>query len=560
MQYSDVARRCSLVVGLVAASLLTPVTGAEPLPDRFVWVFGWNLNRDSDQAEITKVVSDASQGGLNGAVVSLGLDTLCKKDDDYFRRLRELQSYCEQRRIELIPSVFSVGYGGAALSHDRSLAEGLLVDDAPFVVSGTEARLVPSSPGLLANGGFEEFKGNQFAGMRFHDQPGTVSFPDTEIRHGGRAALRMENFTANPHGHGRVMQEVRVQPHRCYRISLWVKSEDLQPAGALRVQVLAGERALAPQEFSLPATTDWRKITMLFNSLECDAVRVYAGVWGGRSGKFWLDDWTIDEVGPLNVLQRPGTPVTVRSEDKTVQYEEGRDFARLEDPNYSPYRVDRDSPPLKLLPNSRIQDCQRLRVSWYHSLAINGSQITVCMAEPKLYEIYDHEARLLAERLHPRRVMLNMDEIRMGGTCAACSGRHMGELLGECITRQVEILRRHMPGVQVYIWSDMLDPTHNAHGDYYLVRGDFTGSWNHVPRDLVIVVWGGEPRAKSLQFFAEQGFATLSACYYDADDLEDVRRWLQLSRQTTGNRGLMYTPWQKKYELLPDFARMLETH
>ena len=93
------------------------------------------------------------------------------------------------------------------------------------------------------------------------------------------------------------------------------------------------------------------------------------------------------------------------------------------------------------------------------------------MAEPKLYEIFDHEAALLAEHVRPQRVMLNMDEIRMGGTCAACRDRNMGELLGSCITRQVEILRRHMPGVQVYIWSDMLDPNHNAHGDYYLVRG-----------------------------------------------------------------------------------------
>ena len=57
------------------------------------------------------------------------------------------------------------------------------------------------------------------------------------------------------------------------------------------------------------------------------------------------------------------------------------------------------------------------------------------MAEPKLYEIFDQEAKLLVETLHPRSVFLNMDEIRMGGTCEACKGRNMGELLGECITK-----------------------------------------------------------------------------------------------------------------------------
>jgi hypothetical protein len=179
------------------------------------------------------------------------------------------------------------------------------------------------------------------------------------------------------------------------------------------------------------------------------------------------------------------------------------------------------------------------------------------MAEPALYEIWDHEARMLMETLQPQRVLLNMDEVRMGGTCEACRGRNMGELLGECITRQVQILRRYNPDVTCYAWSDMLDPHHNAHGDYYLVEGDFTGSWNHVPRDLVIAVWGGKPRPQSLQFFSEQGFSTLVACYYDADDLVNVQGWLDTARDTPRVRGFMYTPWQKKYTLLPGFGKLL---
>ena len=48
---------------------------------------------------------------------------------------------------------------------------------------------------------------------------------------------------------------------------------------------------LAPREFHLPATTDWREISMLFNSLDAEKVRVYAG-FGVRASaaKFWLDD------------------------------------------------------------------------------------------------------------------------------------------------------------------------------------------------------------------------------------------------------------------------------
>jgi hypothetical protein len=248
----------------------------------------------------------------------------------------------------------------------------------------------------------------------------------------------------------------------------------------------------------------------------------------------------------------------VRSDDGAVTYTEGQDYAPLEDPKFNFYQVDRDFPPLRLLPGGRLRDGQRLRVSWYHPMVVHDSQVTVCMGEPELYEIYDHEAKLLAERLHPRRVLLNMDEVRMGGTCQACRGRPMGELLGECITKQVQALRRHIPQAGVYIWSDMLDPNHNARGNYYLVQGDFTGSWKHVPHDLFIAVWGGEPREKSLRFFEQEGFRTLVACYYDADNLDDVKGWLKCAQGLPNVRGFMYTPWQRKYSLLAGFGELLK--
>jgi hypothetical protein len=533
-------------------------TAEQTWEDRFVWIFGWNLTRESDVPEIESVLRTAASCGLNGAVVSLGLDTLCKKPPEYFQRLERIQATCRELNLELIPAVFSIGYGGGILSHNRHLAEGFPVEDALFVVSGSEARQVPDPPVTLVNGGFEEYQGNRLRGYRFHDQPGEVSFVDTQVFHSGRASLRMENFRANPHGHGRVMQEVKVRPRRQYRLTLWVKTEGLEPEGAFQMTVLAGNnRSLSPQEFRIPATADWQKLTMVFNSLSFDTVRVYAGVWGGRKGRFWLDDWSIEEIGPMNVLNRPGTPVTVCNEDGTIVYQEGRDYAPLRDPQLNFNWVDRPAPTLKILPGSRIRDGQRLRVSYYHGMSINRGQVTVCMAEPEVYEIFDHESRLLAERLQPKKVLLNMDEIRMGGSCAACRGKNMAELLGQCITRQVEILRKYLPDVQVYIWSDMLDPNHNAHADYYLVEGDFTGSWNHVPKDLIIAVWGGAPRPKSLEFFAQEGFRSLIACYYDADDLEDVKGWLELGEKTAGVRGLMYTPWTKKYGLLCDFGKLI---
>lgn len=268
---------CQLLVGWLLGCLAAPSLFAA-YPDRFVWVFGWGLNQDSDVPAITKVLDDAGRAGLNGAVVSFGLDTLCKRDADYFRRLAAIQRVCESNRLELIPSVFSVGYGGGILSHDPNLAEGLPVVDAPFVVQGKEAHFLPDTNAVIVNGEFERFNGDKFSGFNFHDEPGQISFADTNTLHSGRAAMRLENFGADPHGHGRVMQSVRVIPQRCYRVTLWVKTEGLRPTSAFRCLVLAGDRDLAPREFNLPATTDWRKISFIFNSLSFDKVNLYAGL------------------------------------------------------------------------------------------------------------------------------------------------------------------------------------------------------------------------------------------------------------------------------------------
>gem|GEM_PF-4133729 len=82
---------------------------------------------------------------------------------------------------------------------------------------------------------------------------------------------------------------------------------------------------------------------------------------------------------------RPGTPVTVRSDNARQVYEEGRDFATVEDERLD-FRFDHEAPALKILPGSRIKDGERLRVSYYHGMSIYGGQVSVCMSDPQVYD------------------------------------------------------------------------------------------------------------------------------------------------------------------------------
>ena len=181
-----------LILLTCLSSLALELGAAEPYPDRFVWIFGWGLGQDKEVVEISRVIETASQHGINGAVVSFGLDTLCQQSADYFRRLDEIKQVCQRNNVELIPAGFSVGYGGGFLAHDPNLAEGLPVEDAPFQVQGGEARLVVSNSAQIVNGGFEDHAGNALRGFDFHDQPGEISFIDGQVKHSGNASLRRD--------------------------------------------------------------------------------------------------------------------------------------------------------------------------------------------------------------------------------------------------------------------------------------------------------------------------------------------------------------------------------
>ena len=545
----------SVVLGFLTLALnACAEKNTNSYPDRWVYV-ARNLTKDQYIEEIQEIAETARQHGLNGMLFAAGLEDVGQWKEDRLARLEKVKAICKANQIEIIPIIWSVGYG-SCLGINKNLAEGLPCEDVPFIVKGKEARLAPDADVKIVNGGFEEFEKNRMKGYAFHDKPGEVSFPDTNVFHSVKASLRFENFGKYEHGHARFMQNLSVKPHRQYRISCWVKTETIEPVNAFTIQVYGPKECIAPVSFDIPATTDWREVSLVFNSLQYNNLNLYAGLWGGKSGMIWFDDLRIEELALVNVLRRPGTPVTLKSVDGRTFYEEGRDYERIEDSKLSFWCPRPDNPPIKLAAQSRINDGERLLVKYYHGMAINNGQVTVCMSEPELYKHWRASAAAIKEHLNPDKWFLSMDEIRAGGSCAACKVRQMsmGEILGDCITKQVQIIRDVNPKAKVYIWSDMLDPKHNAHGDYYLVDGDFTGSWEHVPKDLIMCCWHFKIRDESMRFFSALGFETLAGAYYDADDLENIKGWIETCNHTPKCRGIMYTSWRNKYKLLPDFG------
>ncbi|HLK58081.1 MAG TPA: carbohydrate binding domain-containing protein [Chthonomonadaceae bacterium] len=507
------------------------------------WLFIW---RDlSDPKEVDRMIARfprAQTDGYNGVAFSYNIPA---------SKAAELKAAARKYNLDLIAIVM----GGP---HDRNYMEGVPVKDALYVVQNGVATLRPDNPTHVVNSDFEDVNGNHIKGWAFQDDEGVTTFADHKVVHGGETSLRMESIGKNPNRHCRIEQPIKLQPYRQYRISFWLKSENLSPADP-EVKVLTSDttESISFQTFHTEKTQDWTHYDLVFNSLNNTAGNLYLGSWYGKDGKVWWDDFRIEEIGLVNVLRRPGCPVTVRGENG-VTYEEGRDYQKIVDPQLHPWIAYHEQPVIKLTGNSRITEGERLRVSYYHSLIVYEDRLTGCLSEPKIFADWKEEVKQINDLIYPAAFFMSHDEMRVMNQCALCQSKHLtpGELLAWNVRQAAQIIRDIRPDAGIWVWNDMFDPYHNAVDHYYAVNGSLKGSWKGLDKDVGIVNWNGGGLEKDCKFFADLGLKQILSGYYDGDDDgAGITKWRNSAKGLPGIVGAMYTTWEDKYDAMDVWAQ-----
>jgi len=498
-----------------------------------------NLLVDKNEQEAEELMQRAAKAGYTAVLLADSkFAKLGDMDKRYFANIDRIKKAAADLHLDIVPTVFPIGYSDAILWHDPNLAEGLPVKDALFVVKNGAAHL-QADPAVGLKGGDM----NELRGWSWKDP---TMVPDN-------GALRV----TDPNGqNARVSQKVKLHPFRQYHLSVRVKAQDFH--GQVQAKAIAGKRELNFAHLGVKPTQDWTTHHIIFNSLDNTDVQIYFGSWGGTTGSYWIDDAKLEEVGLVNLVRRDGAPLTVKRDDGTA-LTEGKDFDRIVDPRMgvTPWKGAFDTwheaPAIK----TSLPEGTRLRVSYYHAITVLDNQVMICPSEPKTIELLRDQAKRMQATWGAKGYMMSHDEIRVLNWCDACQRRKMdaGQILADNVKTCAKILREVNPGGKIYVWNDMFDPFHNAHNDYYLVRGDITGSWEGLDKDVIIMNWNFGKRDQSLKFFSDRGNQQVLAGYYDGKP-QQILQWLDSAKKASGATGVMYTTWQHKFGDLEKFGEL----
>lgn len=547
--------------GLIFLSFSLPLAAAEPLEYRWLYM-SQNLQVSENLPKMEAILRRASKAGYNGVVFAdYKLNVLDRVIDQYFKNATRFREICREEKLEIIPAVASFGYSAGILAHDPNLAEGLPARDVPFVVKGRNVQLDSDNSNFVP-GAFEHHKSDSFDGWGFQDEPGKGTFADSSVHHGGKTSLRIEN-PAGVTGNRRVNKKIKVRPWSQFHASVWIKAQGFESAGETRMFAMSpAGRVLSHSFLGVKPDQDWTEHHAVFNTLENSEVLFYLGTWDCRGGKLWMDDVRLIEEPFVNLVRRPGCPLVVKDESSKTTFEEGKDYDALHDPQLGviPWAGDYDvyhTPPSLTLPaGSKIKDGQKLRISYFHTVTIYDHQVSCSLTEPKVFEVVEEQIRGVQKLFEPTTFFLSHDEIRLANWSdpERASGKTAGQQLAGNVQRCVEIVKKVNPKAKLCIWSDMFDPSHNAVSNFYLVNGDFAGSWEGLPKEMIIMNWNSGKPAESLKHFAGRGHTQILAGYYDAPP-ENIQPWLRAGEGLPGIRGAMYTTWQNNYSDMEKFAK-----
>lgn len=176
----------------------------------------------------------------------------------------------------------------AAARNDAGFLKAVLANFKPQ----TSAAISQARPNLLRNASFEDQSGAAPAGWRptTHNGQGQLTVAET-----GRTGAHSAKISSERGGDVSWAAQAKVMPRTDYRLTGWIKTEQVRKIGAGLGALLNVHELQDPVRGATKALTgdnDWTQVELIFNSAERTQITINClfGGWGRATGTAWFDD------------------------------------------------------------------------------------------------------------------------------------------------------------------------------------------------------------------------------------------------------------------------------
>jgi len=147
---------------------------------------------------------------------------------------------------------------------------------------------------LIDNGSFERVKDDKPVGWETRNWSGNGRFDRVGTGRTGKASVMISSRAGADISWS---QSVAVKPNTRYRLSGWIRTEELKP-GSGRGALLNVHNVQSARTQAIKGTADWQQVSVVFNSGVNNDILVNClfGGWGRSTGKAWYDDITLVEL------------------------------------------------------------------------------------------------------------------------------------------------------------------------------------------------------------------------------------------------------------------------
>jgi hypothetical protein len=152
-----------------------------------------------------------------------------------------------------------------------------------------------AAPNLLSNGAFEKEANGTPVGWESRRWAGEATL---DLANEGHKSTRSAMIASDKGADFSLATNVTVEPFAIYRLSGWIKTENVRATSGRGAMINIHEFDAATSRI-LTGTNDWTRVEVVFNTSGQDRVWVHCclGGWGQATGKAWFDGLMLQQIG-----------------------------------------------------------------------------------------------------------------------------------------------------------------------------------------------------------------------------------------------------------------------